>query len=182
RRVPTTGGVRMALDSFDLQARLLPERLRLDLARIGAVLATEQLLSGLVVDNLAGFLDPTTPVELDGYRRRPDEWETRLHESLVWLVEHEALTADDAAIVGAFRDHALELMADIPSWLLGDGKAVKVDLLTSAAEVLARLDRFWGRIAVDVNPDFDSGDVADDDITGGSMAVVGVLLHAVSEP
>lgn len=52
----------MTSDSFDLEARLLPERIRLDLSRIGALLATEQLLSGLVVDNLARFLDPTAPM------------------------------------------------------------------------------------------------------------------------
>jgi len=76
---------------------------------------------------LAGLLDDTAPLELESLKRRPEAWETRLDESLIWLVQHEALTAEDADTVRRSESHALELMADVTSRLLGDGQAVKVN-------------------------------------------------------
>ena len=172
----------MNSDHFDLEARLLPERIRLDLARIGALLATEQLLSGLVVDNLAGFLDPTAPMALDGYRQRPAAWESRFDESLEWLVQHEALSPQDAEVVRQVREHACQLMADVPSYLLSDEKTVPVGLLVVAAEVVDRLNLFWGRIVIDSNPDFDGREIQDEEIQGGASALVRLLLSAVNQP
>jgi hypothetical protein len=59
---------------------------------------------------------------------------------------------------------------------------VPVGLLIAVAEVLERLNLFWGRIAIDSNPDFDGRDVGDEEIHGGASALVGLLLSAVSQP
>lgn len=122
------------------------------------------------------------PIDLDGPKRRPESWETQLEASLAWFVDQEVLSLEDAATVRDLRLHALELMADTVSWLLGEGKAVKLDILQAASDVMVRLDRFWGRITVDCDPAYDGRDVADGDIIGKSSALVGLLLGAVSEP
>lgn len=141
-------------DAYDLEAQLLPERIRLDLARIGAVLAADQLLASQIIDRLNNFRNPLRPLSLDRYRRRPDAWEEQLEESLGWLVEEQVLEPGDTAVVRQLRNHASELMADIPSHLLNLGRTVQIDLFEQVIAVSGKLTRFWGRIEVDSDPAF----------------------------
>lgn len=54
---------------------------------------------------------------------------------------------------------------------------VSVDRLTELQGIMRSLDRFWGGINIDTNPDFDGADVDRDNIVSGSGALLTYLLQ-----
>ena len=75
----------------------------------------------------------------------------------------------------------MEIMAGVPTLLLGDGKPLTCNWLSAGVEVVARVARFWGRINVACDSRFDGRDTVDEDIISGSSALLALLLAAVNE-
>jgi len=92
--------------------------------------------------------------------------------SVNWLVQMEALTQDQADSLDAIRSHRHELAHELARFIVDPDADVSVDRLTELQSIMRSLDRFWGGINVDTNPDFDGVDVDRDNIVSGSGALL----------
>jgi hypothetical protein len=60
-------------------------------------------------------------------------------------------------------------------------REIDMDLFNRMRHYLARIGRYWARIAVDTNPDFDGQDIPDEDILSGLDIVREYLAQVVTE-
>lgn len=95
--------------------------------------------------------------------------------------EVEGLTREQADRLKVLRDYRNELAHELPRYLIDPAAVIDVRPVLAIRDIVRSLGRFWGRIEVDINPDFDNRDVSDDDIHSGSMMLFDMVLHAIVE-
>jgi hypothetical protein len=101
--------------------------------------------------------------------------------SLLWLVDQQALSLTQAARVRELRVHRNEVAHELPKLLVDPAHEVSAELLREMGVVLRALGVFWGRIEVDINPDFDGRDVKDEDIRSGASLLMEHLVSACED-
>jgi hypothetical protein len=165
-----------------LQDKIQPETVATALVRAGAFLTGYELVKTAIVDEAKGFFIPG--FDQDGLTHSKD-YETKVlplgknafEASVNWLVQMEALTQDQADSLDAIRSHRHELAHELARFIVDPDADVSVDRLTEMQGIMRSLDRFWGGINVDTNPDFDGADVDRDNIVSGSGALLTYLLQ-----
>jgi hypothetical protein len=176
----------MPQDREALLQKLAPETIRGGLVRAGIFLAGWELLKAQIQDSVRGFY--LVGCDADGLRYSEDYTSRVLAKhpsvfeaSLLWLVDQGALDATQATQVRPLRDKRNEVAHELPKLLIDPAHEVPLQALQQMRELLAGLGRFWGRIEVDISPDFDDTEVADADIMSGSMLLMEHLLAVASE-
>jgi hypothetical protein len=104
---------------------------------------------------------------------------SRFEASLLWLVESNALSEEQAARIRKLRDHRNEVAHELPKMLLEPGRDVDIALIREMRELIGALGRFWGRIEVDINPDLAGREIADEDIQSGILLLMNHLVAAI---
>ena len=100
----------------------------------------------------------------------------RFRASCLWLARMGALTDADVDVAQRIRDHRHTVAHDLPRLLIDPETKIDFQLFFEAHRLLTALGRFWGRIEVDVNPDFDGQEVKDEDIKSGPMLLMEHIL------
>jgi hypothetical protein len=166
-----------------LTAKLSPESMKQTLVRAGAFLSAYELIKLQVVDGVRDFY--WTGLEEHGKKVCYPDYQTdvltrdknRFTASVAWLVDCDALTADHASVLEEVHRHRHEIAHELPRILIDPDFEINSSLLIDAALVLRALDVFWGRMSMEIDPQWDGVDVADKDIWSGPSFLMGSLIE-----
>lgn len=165
-----------------LQDKIQPESVAIALVRAGAFLTGYELVQTAIIDEVKGFF--IQGFDQDGLIHSKD-CETKVlplgknafEASVNWLIQMEALAQDQADSLEAIRSHPHELAHELARFIVDPDADISVERLTEPQGIMRSLDRFWGGINIDTNPDFDGANVDRDNIVSGSGALLTYLLQ-----
>jgi hypothetical protein len=167
-------------------AKLEPQALRSNLVRAGLFLAGWELLKKEVEEKvrdfyLVGFDEKGLMYSSDYERKVLALHKSRFEASLLWLVATGALDGEQAERVRNLRKYRNEVAHELPKLLVEVGHDVNVAHIRDTKDILGILGRFWGRIEVETNADFDPGEVSYDGIQSGVMLLMEHLVAAAED-
>lgn len=76
----------------------------------------------------------------------------------------------------AIREHRHKVAHELPRILIDPDATIDAGLAAEAHRLMTAIGRFWGRGSLDTNPDFDGQEVADEDISSGTMLLMNHVL------
>jgi len=165
-----------------LAAKLHPDAVRLAMVRAGAVLTGYELVRAQIVDGVRGFY--LTGFDEHGltYSRGYDVEVLTLAKnpvraSLLWLQEHDALTAEQVEAFEGVRRHRHEVAHELARFIADPEADVDLDRLRDLRDCCRSLDRFFGAFEVAANPEFDNVDVDLDAVRSGTTLLLGYLFE-----
>lgn len=170
----------MAIDRDALDRKLAAPAIRASLQRAGIFLTGWELLKDDIEDRVRSFfeLKPGTVdprYETDVLSRDKH----RLQASVLWLVEQGALTPSQGECVQAIREHRNEIAHGLARLLVDPNHEINTKLLEEMAVIIQAVGAFFGRIAIDCDPEFDRRDVVEDkDIRSGPSMLMDHLIAA----
>lgn len=165
-----------------LRKKLDPDVVSDNLMTASLFLMTYELLKGEIIDKTREFF-------FEGINENEKKYspqyasdvvslhKDRFHASCLWLVRSGALSETDAEIAQNIRQHRNLVAHELPLLLFDPSAKIDSHLFAEAQRLLVVLGRFWGRIAIDINPDFDGKEVSDDEIQSGAMVLMGSILE-----
>ncbi len=166
-----------------LQAKLAPDMVALTLIRAGCFLSAYELIKSEVVNKVhdffwCGFEDGKNLYDEIQYRQAvlSRNQKSKYRASCAWLVEMEALTADQVSALEEVHSHRHMIAHELPKLLVDPDFEVRSDLLLAAVECVRSLGVFWGSIEVQTDPYWDGKDVDYDDIKSGSFLLMEYLI------
>lgn len=167
-----------------LNAKLAPEGLKQTLVRAGCFLSAYELIKLHVIDGVRSeywrdLRDAKNVYDEARYQQEVLALDpaSKFRASAAWLMQAGALTVEQAALLGAVRDHRNEIAHELPRMIIDPDVEVRTELLLSAAGCLRSIGIFWGRETVAINPQWDGQEVADDDIWSGPSLMMSMLLE-----
>lgn len=179
-------------DGFEerLRAKLAPEAVGQALIQAGALLTGYELVKASILEGVRGFFTfgftAAGPTVDPCYERKvlslfPGN---TFRASVAWLVEMNALQSEHVQSLERIRAHRGEVAHELTRLLIDPDARVDAELLHDLRGCMRALDRFWGSIEVDINPDFDGVDVDCEGIRSGSGLLMDYLLDlsGISEP
>lgn len=181
-----TDDVRFLRGRKRLEDKLAPQNMGLAMIRAGAILTGYELVKSSIIDQPKSFfsfnLDPATgkPIPSAEYEREvlgrgKGAWAA----SCAWLIYMGALTAKQVESLEAIRAHRGEVAHELARLLVDPDAEVDLDMLAQLRDIMHSLDRFWGSIEIDINPDFDGNrdEIDLDGIRSGSGVVLDYLCN-----
>jgi hypothetical protein len=170
----------------EIARKLQPEAIRSNLIRAGLFLAGWEMMKSEILDQVQSFFlmgfNETGLLYSDAYTTRVlARHKSRFEASLSWLMEAGALTETQADQIRSLRTYRNEVAHELPKLLVEPGPGVDLGRVHEMKDLLAVLGRFWGRINVDTNPDFDGMEVNDAGIQSGLMLLMDHLVAAADE-
>lgn len=168
-----------------LRAKMAPEAMGTAMVRAGAILTGYELLKSSILEKPRSFLanewdSMGQPLVGREYRSKVltggrNAWVG----SCAWLVEAGALTQEQVEALDRIRAHRGDVAHDLARLLVDPDADVEVGMLVELRSIMRSLDRFWGAIEVDINPDFDGqrDDIDYDDIQSGSGLLLDYLCN-----
>lgn len=167
-----------------LARKLQPDSARGTLLRAAALLVGWELVQSEVVNKVRDFFtfgfDQFGPRVDRRYQERVVSRSARIFDaSLGWLMETNAVTAEEAASLKDLRDYRNLVAHELGAFLIDPDREIDLAKLEAIRGVLASLGRFWGQIEVDTNPDFDGRDVDPQDIVSGSTMLLEFALSVL---
>ena len=171
-----------------LKAKLAPGSVASTLVRAGCFLSAYELIKSEVVDKVheffwRGFEDGSHLYDEDTYRdkvlsRNP---KSKYRASCDWLVEMQALTAEQAVTLEEVHKHRNEIAHELPKLLIDPEFDVKNDLLAAAVECVRALGVFWGSIEVETSEEWYDKEVDYQGIKSGSYLLMEYLMSIASQ-
>ena len=155
------------------------------LLRAGAFLTGYELVKASIVDGVKDFFlvgfDEDGMTYSSDYKNKvlplgKNAWDA----SVRWLVSVEALTEEQASSLDDIYAHRHEIAHELAKFLVDPDAEVSLEKLQQLYGIMRSLDRFWGGINVDTNPDFDGVEVDYDNIKSGSGLLLEYLLQIAS--
>jgi hypothetical protein len=170
----------------DLAHKLSPEEVRRNLVKASVFITAYELMKDAILRNVSGFF--ISGFDQSGLTHSP-EYErdvlsrdkNKVRASLLWLLDMKAITPDNLAAFDEMRKHRNEVAHDLPKLLVDPAFSVDLHLLNELHIMLRRLDRFFGEIEVDTNPDFDGKQVDLDGIKSGTTLLLEYIISIAAE-
>jgi len=152
------------------------------LIRAGAFLTGYELVKTAIVDEVKGFFlvgfDERGMTYSETYERDVLSLDrNRFRASAAWLVSMEALTLAQLAELDAIYAHRNEVAHELATFLVDPDAEISVQYLQALRGIMRSLDRFWGGINADTNPQFDDDEVDYDNIQSGAGLLLDYLLQ-----
>lgn len=170
---------------IDTSKFLNPENLKSNLMIASLYLASYELLKASVIDNIAGFfstdyidgkLIPTQQYHDEMKKRNKDS----LKASLLWLVDMEAITPDEAEEIHGIRRHRNEIAHELPKLLIDSESNLHLEYFVRIRELLGKIELWWVRnFELPVNAEFDGMEIADSDIFPGRVVMLEYIISVV---
>lgn len=155
----------------------------LTLTRAGCFLSAYELIKSEIVDKVhdffwRGFEDGKHLYDEVRYQQSvlAHNPKSKYRASCAWLVEMNALTAEQVVALEEIHAHRQEIAHELPKLLIDPDFEVRTDLLLAAAECVRSLGVFWGSIEVDTDMDWDGKEVDYDGIKSGSYLLMEYLV------
>jgi hypothetical protein len=168
-----------------LEAKLRPERIRATLGFAGLYQMIHELIKTAVLDEVREFYwrgieDGVVVYDEQAYAedvlvRAP---KNKFRASLLWLVEHNALTLAQADRLDDIYAHRHDLSHELIKYVVDPDFEPDIELLTDALTILKSIRRFWTSIEKDIGSFDRFGDVDLDEITPLSLAVLQMCIDA----
>ena len=166
-----------------LKLKLAPETVGVALIRAGAFLTGYELVKASILEGVRDFF--LTGFDVHEGKTYSQSYQLKVlplgknpfDASLAWLVQNDALTAAQAAALDSSREHRHEVAHELARFLVDVDADVDVERLRTLHGIMRSLDRFWGSIEVDIDPDFDGVEVDRDHIRSGSGALFEYLMQ-----
>lgn len=166
----------MDWDKAALEFKLLPENMTSTLVRASTLLTGWEFIRSDIIEAVKGFFALDSRYRQYVASRVVPGSVTIFDASVDWLVELEALTAEDVELLCRVRDHRNEVAHELARYLVDPSFDVNVELLFEVRGIIRRLGQFWGRIVVDTNDDFDGQEIAPEDIRSGTSLLFDYIL------
>ncbi|BAJ73211.1 helicase subunit of the DNA excision repair complex [Microbacterium testaceum StLB037] len=165
-----------------LHDKIQPDNVVAALVRAGALLTGYELVKTAIVDEVKGFFLQGSSEDGLIYSEHYEQSVLTLGRnvfdaSVNWLIQIDALTQKQVDALEAIRSHRHEIAHELARFIVDPDADVSVDRLAELQEIMRSLDRFWGGVNVDTNPDFDGVDLDRDHIVSGSGALLTYLLQ-----
>lgn len=165
-----------------LRIKIAPESVGQALIQAGALLTGYELIKSKILDGVRShFTFGFTPA---GWTIDP-EYESkvlalvpgnRFQASVAWLVEMEAFEPHHAEVLERIRTHRGEVAHELARLLVDPDAGIDVEVLRELRNCMRALDRFFGGMEVDMDPEFDRSEVDYDSIRSGSGLLLDYLM------
>jgi len=171
----------------DLRRQFQPDQIRLSLNRAALFMVAYELLKSRVMTKTREFFIDSVDAKGFKYSQRyvsevlERDKENRFRASCLWLAEQGAIEPKDIEVAERIRRHRHEIAHDLDVLIVDPDKSVDLALFAEAHRLVAGLDRFWGRIAVDGDERFDGDKIASGDIKSLGLLVMEYILSVVVE-
>jgi len=169
-----------------LEKKLGGDEVSLTLLRAGHFLVAYELLKGEIVERvhdfyLVGFDEKgrTYSASYDTEVAALDK--DKFRASCQWLMNHDVLSEVDVEAALRIRKHRHVVAHELPRLLIDPDAAIDFSLIVEAHRLVGVLGRFWGRVEVDINPDFDDREVNYEGIKSMPMLLMDHILTALKE-
>lgn len=164
-------------------AKTAASEVRRSLIRASLFMAGFELLKGEILDRVQQFyvfgFDENGPSRDAMYETKVRALHKKEFEAcLLWLGQQDALSDVELELVRAVRAHRNQLAHELPRFILEPGADIDLPLLSKMRDLIASLGRFWGRMEVSMNPDFDGVDVDETEIRSGILVLMDHLIDA----
>lgn len=152
------------------------------LIRAGAFLTGYELVKTAIVDEVKAFFivgfDESGVTYSPAYEREVlGRDRNRFRASAAWLVSMDALTSAQVAELDDIYAHRNEVAHELAKFLVDPDVEISVRNLQALRGIMRSLDRFWGSINADTNPEFDDVEVDYDNIQSGGGILLDYLLQ-----
>lgn len=169
----------VVIDRDALNRKLAGPSIRVALQRAGIFLTGWELVKDDIEDRVRGFYEIRTGTVDARYETEVlSRSKHRLEASVLWLVEMGALTAAQGARVQEVREHRNKIAHQLALLLVDPSHEIDLTLLEDMAAIIRAVGAFFGRIAMDCDPEFDGRDVKDEDIRSGTSLLMDHLIAA----
>ncbi len=169
-----------------LQEKLAPGAIKENLLGAALFLVVYELLKTEVIEKTRGFFctgfDQTGLLYSPNYDSQVLALDrNRIKASCLWLAHNGAISEADIDVAQAIADHRHAVAHELPRFLVDPDAHIDHNLLLEAHRLITALGRFWGRIEVDTNSEFDGHDVRDEDIKSGAMLLMEHILVVLGQ-
>lgn len=168
-----------------LEAKLRPERIRATLGFAGLYQMTYELIKTAVLNDVRefhwrGIEEGVIVYDEQAYAenvliRAP---KNKFRASLLWLVEHDAITLAQADRLDDIYAHRHDLSHELIKYVVDPDFEPDIELLTDALTILKSIRRFWTSIEKDIGSFEEFGDVDLDEVTPLPLAVLQMCIDA----
>ena len=169
-----------------LNARLQRNAIQRCLMRAGLFLTGYELLKAEIQDKVKGFFvfpafnnEPEDTREYDSKVKILDKSEFRA--CCKWLHQAGAINETQLQAVFDLRDLRNKVAHELPNFIIDQSYEIPRGVLESMEFIITILGQFWGRVEIDVNPDFDSQSIDDHDIRSGSSLLMELVINACAK-
>jgi len=162
-----------------------PAHCKRTVTRTGMFLLAYEMLKSAIVDNvkdfyLCGFTEGALQYSPDYEKRVLSKSKHVFEASLLWLAEGGAITVEDVTSIQELREYRNTIAHEIPKVLFEAG-GVDDAMIRRAIEHVRKIDRFWGGIEADTDPQFDGVEVDYDGITSIRTMALDYIAQVVSD-
>jgi hypothetical protein len=158
-----------------LESSLSPESIRVTLGFAGLYLITHELIKQAVLERVKSFYwYDEAEYRREVLTRAP----SKFRASLLWLVEGQAITLDQADRLDAIYRHRQELAHELIRYIIDPDVELGVELFSEVVVILKAIMRFWTSIEIDGGSFEHMGDVEIDDVVPLSLIVLQHCLDA----
>jgi hypothetical protein len=174
----------LAEKQAQLEAKLQPERIRATLAFAGLYQITHTLIQRAVLDDVrefycTGFDEKGMRYDEVGYQAQViDRAPNKFRASLLWLVDHEAITQTQADRLNEIYAHRHDLTHELIKYVVDVKFEPDVNLFLDALTILADIRRFWTQIEIDIGMFEHLGEVDVDEVQPLSLMILQQCIEA----
>jgi len=156
------------------------------ITRAGMFLLAYEMLKSAIVDDvrdfyLSGFADGELTYSPEYEKRVLSKSKHLFEAALLWLVEVGAITPEDITDIQKLREYRNAIAHEVPKVLFETPDGVDDAMIRRAIEHVRKIDRFWGGIAADTDPQFDGVEIDYEGITSLRTMALDYIAQVVSE-
>jgi hypothetical protein len=173
-----------------LEKKLKPDVVVTNLVRAAVLITAFELLKVEVVNKLRDFLGveygptgwlPSSRWKAEVLALDEQKKKSPFRASSLWLAKNEVIRPDDVDVLLAIRDHRNRVAHELPAFLIDPESRPDDRLLQEALRLTTIVGKFWARMAVDCNPEFDSQEVSDSELFLMSSALMSLVLGSITK-
>ena len=163
-------------------AKHLKEQITRALIRAGTFLTGYELVKTSIIEGvkdyyLTGFTEEGLTYSLNYETEVLSLGKGVFRASVAWLVNHDALSDEQADQLEAISTHRHELAHELYRFLIDPDVSIDTSQLSALIDILRSLDIFWGTIEIETSGEFDPDQVD----YQGVRSVWGHLLDYLAE-
>lgn len=161
---------------------LNPETVKANLILSALYLAAYELLKDSIIDGIRGFFTFNYVNAKPEVDKRYNAEVLTLHKDAMqascnWLGQMGAINKDEVQEVENIRKHRNEIAPELPRLLVDSNLNLNIGYFVRIKELLEKIEVLWVKnVEIPVNPEFDGGEVDDEDIQPGRVIALNHLI------
>lgn len=174
------------MTDYDKWANFLkPETLKSNLINCGFYISLFESFKDYIVSSVKDFymtgFDETGYIYSKDYSKVLSKNKSELYASLAWLVESEAIDAEDMANFEKQKKLRNKLAHDMMTCLFENDFDTYVENLTCLMSLRTKIEKWWiMNVEIPTNSDFDNQDIKEKDVVTGSELMNRVMIDILT--